>query len=191
MPLKNLLKNLNFWLSAGTLYTWATTKIFWIWFICTLEGYVVLCTYLILKKVQIWNTLMYTLCKSWLLTIREDTLAWIINSNGPLRLFLPWFISNIMKCHHHHQSKFQKRLFCEICHKRPDKICMTKAVFIIDQMPLFWAPMTLWQSKGRTVGGFLCEKVWNFKFGMLPSCCILLTDFKTVFVFALGHFLPM
>ena len=26
---------------------------------------------------------------------------------------------------------------------------------------------------------------------MLPSCCILLTDFKTVFVFALGPFLPM
>ena len=25
-----------------------------------------------------------------------------------------------------------------------------------------------------------------FKFGMLPSCCILLTVFKTVFVFALG-----
>ena len=26
---------------------------------------------------------------------------------------------------------------------------------------------------------------------MLPSCCILLTDFRTVFVFALGPFLPM
>ena len=26
---------------------------------------------------------------------------------------------------------------------------------------------------------------------MLPSCCILLTDFKTVFVFALGPSLPM
>ena len=26
---------------------------------------------------------------------------------------------------------------------------------------------------------------------MLPSCCILLTDFITVFVFALGPFLPM
>ena len=48
-------------LSAGTLYTWARTKIFWIWFICTLEGCVVLWTYLILKKVQIWNTLMYKL----------------------------------------------------------------------------------------------------------------------------------
>ena len=52
-------QNLNFWLSAGTLCTWARTKIFWIWFICTLEGCVVLCTYLILKKVQIWNTLMF------------------------------------------------------------------------------------------------------------------------------------
>ena len=35
------------------------------------------------------------------------------------------------------------------------------------------------------------DKVKNVKFGMLPSCCILLTDFKTVFVFALGPFLPM
>ena len=30
-----------------------------------------------------------------------------------------------------------------------------------------------------------------FKFGMLPSCCILLTVFKLFFVFALGPFLPM
>ena len=60
LPLKNLFKNLHFWLSAGTPYTWARTKIFWIWFICTLEGCVVLWTCLILKKVQIWNTLMRT-----------------------------------------------------------------------------------------------------------------------------------
>ena len=58
LPLKNLFKNLHFWLSAGTPYTWARTKIFWIWFICTLEGCVVLWTCLILKKVQIWNTLV-------------------------------------------------------------------------------------------------------------------------------------
>ena len=50
LPLKNLFKNLHFWLSAGTPYTWARTKIFWIWFICTLEGCVELRTYLILKK---------------------------------------------------------------------------------------------------------------------------------------------
>ena len=60
MPLKNLFRNLHFWLSAGTPYTWARTKIFWIWFICTLEGCVVLWTCLILKKVQIWNTLVNT-----------------------------------------------------------------------------------------------------------------------------------
>ena len=35
------------------------------------------------------------------------------------------------------------------------------------------------------------DKVENLKFGMLPSCCILLTDFRTVFFFALGPFLPM
>ena len=64
LPLKNLFRNLNVWLSAGTLYTWARTKIFWIWFICTLEGYVVIRTYFVLKKVQIWNTLIYnyTVC---------------------------------------------------------------------------------------------------------------------------------
>ena len=31
----------------------------------------------------------------------------------------------------------------------------------------------------------------NFEFCMLLNCCILLTDFRTVFVFALGPFLPM
>ena len=41
------------------------------------------------------------------------------------------------------------------------------------------------------LGWFLLRKVWNFKSGMLPSCCILITVFKTVFVFALGPFLPM
>ena len=30
-----------------------------------------------------------------------------------------------------------------------------------------------------------------YSFGMLPNCCSLLTDFRTVFVFALGPFLPM
>ena len=54
-------KSLHFSVCAGTPNTWARTKIFWIWFICTLEGCVVLWTYLILKKVQIWNTLMYKL----------------------------------------------------------------------------------------------------------------------------------
>ena len=50
---------------------------------------------------------LYTRCKSWLVTISEDTLGWIINSNGPLRLFLPWFIWNIMKyfCHHRHNHR--------------------------------------------------------------------------------------
>ena len=33
------------------------------------------------------------------------TLVWIINTNGPLRLFLAWFISNIMKCHHHRKGE--------------------------------------------------------------------------------------
>ena len=47
-------------LSGGTLYTWARTKIFWIGFICTLEGCVMPCTYFYLKKVQFWNTLMFT-----------------------------------------------------------------------------------------------------------------------------------
>ena len=51
---------------------------------------------------------LYTRCKSWLVTISEDTLGWIINSNGPLRLFLPWFIWNIMKyfCHHRHNHDY-------------------------------------------------------------------------------------
>ena len=31
----------------------------------------------------------------------------------------------------------------------------------------------------------------NFEFCMLLNCCIWLTDFRTVFVFALGPFLPM
>ena len=35
------------------------------------------------------------------------------------------------------------------------------------------------------------DKVRNFKLGMLPSCSSLLTDFRTIFVFALGPFLPM
>ena len=35
------------------------------------------------------------------------------------------------------------------------------------------------------------DKVENLKFCMLSSCCILLIVFRTVFVFALGPFLPM
>ena len=31
----------------------------------------------------------------------------------------------------------------------------------------------------------------NFEFCMLLNCCIWLTDFRTVLVFALGPFLPM
>ena len=53
---------------------------------------------------------------------------------------------------------------------------------------------TPWERGSRsqhTLGGFLLRKVWHSKFGMLSSCCILLTDFRTVFVFALGPFLPM
>ena len=42
-----------------------------------------------------------------------------------------------------------------------------------------------------TIGGFLFSKVWNFKFCMLPNCSHLLTDFRTIFVFAPGPFLPM
>ena len=61
LPLKNLFKNLHFWLSVGTPYNWARTKVFWIWVIYTLEGCVLLWTCLILKKVQIWNTLIHTL----------------------------------------------------------------------------------------------------------------------------------
>ena len=47
------------------------------------------------------------------------------------------------------------------------------------------------QSYIVSVGGFLLSKVWHFKFGMLPNCSHLLTDFRTVFVFALGPFLLM
>ena len=50
----------------------------------------------------------------------------------------------------------------------------------------------LWNNfVNRGVGGFLFRKFWNFKFCMLPNCAHLLTDFRTVFVFALGPFLPM
>ena len=48
-PQKSLKKS-KFLLSGGTLYTWARTKLFWIWFICTLEGCVVPCFYLFLEK---------------------------------------------------------------------------------------------------------------------------------------------
>ena len=45
--------------------------------------------------------------------------------------------------------------------------------------------------KTGTVGWFLWGKVWNFKFCMVPNYAHWLTDFRTVFVFALGPFLPM
>ena len=65
-------------LSAGTLYAWARTKIFWIWFICTLEGCVVIWTYLILKKVQIWNTLVpMQLAKGSQAVKLENHIAWV------------------------------------------------------------------------------------------------------------------
>ena len=41
------------------------------------------------------------------------------------------------------------------------------------------------------LGGFLLRKVWNFKLCMFPSCSHCFTDFRTIFVFALGPFLPM
>ena len=56
-------KTLYFWLSAGTPYTWARTEIFWIWFIFTREGCVVLWTYSILKKCKSETT--YWLCMGW------------------------------------------------------------------------------------------------------------------------------
>ena len=36
-------------------------KSFWIWFICTLEGCVLLLTYFFLEKMQLWNTLTHRL----------------------------------------------------------------------------------------------------------------------------------
>ena len=39
----------------------------------------------------------------------------------------------------------------------------------------------------RREGDSYFDKFENLKFGMLPSCCILLTDFRTDFVFAPGH----
>ena len=48
----------HFWLSAGTLYSWDREKSFWIWFIYTLEGYVLGCTYFFFEKVYFWNTLI-------------------------------------------------------------------------------------------------------------------------------------
>ena len=76
LPLKNLFKNLHFWLSAGTPYTWARTKIFWIWFICTLEGYVVICTYRIFKKSANLKHCSYThpqyaLIKNWVFPLKS------------------------------------------------------------------------------------------------------------------------
>ena len=41
------------------------------------------------------------------------------------------------------------------------------------------------------LGGFLFRKVWNFKLCLFPSCSHCFTDFRTIFVFALGPFLPM
>ena len=41
------------------------------------------------------------------------------------------------------------------------------------------------------LGGFLLRKFGFFKFCMFPSCVVLHTVFRTVFVFALGPFLPM
>ena len=49
----------------------------------------------------------------------------------------------------------------------------------LSSIPSLW-----WQ------GDSYFAKVWHFKFGMLPNCSHLLTDFRTVFVFALGPFLP-
>ena len=49
----------HFWLSAGTLYSWDREKSFWIWFIYTLEGYVLGCTYFFFEKVYFWNTLLF------------------------------------------------------------------------------------------------------------------------------------
>ena len=41
------------------------------------------------------------------------------------------------------------------------------------------------------LGWFLLRKVCNFHFGMFPSWSHCFTGFRTVFVFALGRFLPM
>ena len=43
----------------------------------------------------------------------------------------------------------------------------------------------------KLIGGFLMRKDWNFKSCMLPNYGHWFTDFRTVFVFALGPFLPM
>ena len=58
-------------------------------------------------------------------------------------------------------------------------------------LTLLHPPLCLQPLFDCPLGWFLFRKVWNFKFGMLPNCCHLLTDFRTVFVFALGPFLPM
>ena len=57
--------------------------------------------------------------------------------------------------------------------------------------PLMWASLIHSPSTNQALGGFLLRKVWNFKLCMLPSWSTLLTDFRTIFVFALGPFLPM
>ena len=45
--------------------------------------------------------------------------------------------------------------------------------------------------RAQMLGWFLFRKVWNFKLCMFPSCSHWFTDFRTIFVFALGPFLPM
>ena len=49
----------------------------------------------------------------------------------------------------------------------------------------------LFQNSNGGIGWFLFRKFWFLKFCMFPSCVVLHTDFRTVFVFDLGPFLPM
>ena len=48
-------------------------------------------------------------------------------------------------------------------------------------LTLLHPPLCLQPLFDCPLGWFLFRKVWNFKFGMLPNCWSLLTDFRTVF----------
>ena len=99
------------------------------------------------------------------------------------------------KSHYWMERKGQNQtLECCCCEKYlsiqpPWRCTLTKSKVVACELLSYMEDIVL--QTINMVGWFLLSKVWNLKFCMVPNYGHWFTDFRTVFVFALGPFLPM
>ena len=92
-------KNPSFLTKWWDLQDLSKKKSFWIWFICTLEGCVLLLTFFV-EKMQLWNTLR-TLCQAhW--SVNNFCLNW--------KVCLSWWVVFLLR------TFYGFKQFCWLCH---------------------------------------------------------------------------